>query len=71
MLAGAVGAVAFVAPLDEIRPDGPLEEVLTLAGGRDIATEQGRACTGHDCDTHTRNRGVRRLVCHSLYENVL
>jgi hypothetical protein len=68
-------AVAFVAPLDEIRPDDLLKEVFALAGGRDIDrrddTQERKPSEPHGSAAHEREPDVIRSVCHSLYENVV
>ena len=75
MLVGAAGSVAFVAPLDEIRPDDLLEEVLAFAGGRDAGqrddAQEGEPSEPHGSAAHAKAPDVIRSVCHSLYENVL
>ena len=78
MLAGAMNAmssVAFVAPLNEIRPDDLLEEVFALAGGGDIDrrddTQEREPSEPHGSVAHAKEPDVIRSVCHSLYENVL
>jgi hypothetical protein len=68
-------AMAFVAPLDEIRPDDLLEEVLTLAGCRDIDrrddTQEGEPSEPHGSAAHAMKPDVSRSVVHSSYENEL
>ena len=81
MLVGAMNtmntmcAVAFVAPLDEIRPDDLFKEVFALAGGRDAGqrddTQEGEPSEPHGSAAHAREPEVIGSVCHSLYENVL